>query len=142
VFLIIVGLAVVLFVNWGISQSKAEKDKLVLQRPLPDGKLIAEIHTFRTAMWGGPDTLYVSLRESSAASGTRVYSQSYECDDVSAFDLLWQTSSQLQIKVGECNSNPSLDIDSLSRQNEVWQRESRLGSVAIQYVSAKQVATR
>jgi len=93
-------------------------------------------------MWGGPDTLYVSLRDSSVASGTRVYSQSYECDDVSAFDLLWQTPSQLQIKIGQCNSNPSLDINSLSRQNKVSQKESRFGSVAIQYVNAKQVATR
>jgi hypothetical protein len=61
---------------------------------------------------------------------------------VGVFDLQLQTSSQLQIKVGRRNTNPSLDIDSLSRQNKVWQRESRLGLVAIRYVGAKQIATR
>jgi hypothetical protein len=42
VFLIAVGFAVVLLVNWGISQSRAEKDTNVLQRASPDGKMIAE----------------------------------------------------------------------------------------------------
>lgn len=142
VFVIVLGLIVVLIVNWGMSQSKAEKDIEVLRKPSPDGRFIAEIHTFRTGMWGGPDTLYVSLRESSAPLGTKVYSQSYECDDVSAYDLLWQTPAQLQVKVGHCDSNPSLDASSVLRQNTVRQRESRFGSVAIEYVDAKQVAIR
>jgi hypothetical protein len=142
VLAIILTLVTALAVDWGISQSRAERDRIILQRTSLDGKRIAEIHTFTTARWGGPDRLYVSIREISGSFGAKVYEQAYECDDTSAFGVRWQTPSQLQVRVGKCNSNPSLDIHSLDRQNKVLEEQPRSGPVTIDYVDANYVASR
>jgi hypothetical protein len=103
-FLIVVLLAVALFVSWG---DPVRTDRIVLQETSPDGKLVAELHTRITAMWGGPDTLYVSIRRMKEASSSKVYEQVYECDDVSSFNLKWQTPSELQLETGKCDSSPA-----------------------------------
>lgn len=93
-------------------------------------------------MWGGPDTLYVSLRNSSDAFGSKVYEQVYECDHVSAFDLKWQAPSGLQVRTGLCDVGPTLNIRSFKRQNKVIQRNSRFGTVGIQYVETGRKVSR
>ena len=57
---------------------RQEQDRLILQTQSPDGKLVAEVHTFTTGMWGWPDTLYVALRESENPFGDKVYARTYE----------------------------------------------------------------
>jgi hypothetical protein len=118
------------------------QDKLIQQKPSPDGKSVAEIHTFTTLMWGGPDTLYVSLRNSADPFGDKVYSRTYECDDFSAFNLQWQTPTQLTIRYGECNTSYVDDDQSNAQENKVFQKEANWGTVAIQYVDAKYKARR
>jgi hypothetical protein len=45
VFVIFVVLLLALFVDWDVSASRTERDRTVVQKPSPDGKLVAEIHT-------------------------------------------------------------------------------------------------
>lgn len=118
------------------------QDELIQQRPSPDGKFVAEIHTFTTQMWGGPDTLYVSIRNPADRTGDKVYSRTYECGDSSAFDLKWETPTQLTIKFGECNASYVDDLQTNARENRVWQRDPNWGGVAIQYVDAEYKARR
>jgi hypothetical protein len=124
------------------SRERPWQDKLIQQRPSPDGKFVAEIHTFTTTMWGGPDTLYVSLRNPADRIGDKVYSRTYECGDFSAFNLQWQTPTQLTIKYGECNASYVDDDQTNAQENKVFQEEANWGEVAIQYVDAKYKARR
>jgi hypothetical protein len=71
-------LFVALLTDWGRSSAHKEQDRLILQTQSPDGKLVAEVHTFTTGMWGWPDTLYVALRESENPFGDKVYARTYE----------------------------------------------------------------
>jgi hypothetical protein len=93
-------------------------------------------------MWGGPDTLYVSLRNLADSFGDKVYSRTYECDDFSAFNLQWQSPTQLAIRYGECNASNSDDDQTNAQQNKVLQKEANWGAVAIQYVDARYKARR
>lgn len=93
-------------------------------------------------MWGGPDTLYVSLRNPADRIGDKVYSRTYECGDFSAFNLQWQTPTQLTIKYGECNASYVDDDQTNAQENKVFQEEANWGEVAIQYVDAKYKARR
>jgi hypothetical protein len=43
-----------LMVNWGKSAARVERDTLIREKSSPDGQFVAEIHTFLTAMHGGP----------------------------------------------------------------------------------------
>jgi hypothetical protein len=69
------------------SRGRPWQGKLIQQRPSPDGKFVAEIRTFTTTMGGGPDSLYVSLRNPADRIGDKAFSRTYECDDFSAFNL-------------------------------------------------------
>ncbi len=89
-------------------------------------------------MWGGPDTLYVSLRNpADRFGGAKVYSRTYECGDFSAFTLQWQTPTQLTVNYGECNASYVDDDQTNAQENKVWQKEANWGGVAIQYVDTK-----
>jgi hypothetical protein len=138
VALVAIGL-VALIVDGG---DRPWQDKLIQQRPSPDGKSVAEIHIFTTRMWGGPDTLYVSIRDADRPRGAKVYTRTYECDDLSAFDLKWQTPTQLTIRYGECNASYVDDPQTNAQQNKVWQSEDNWDGVAIQYADAKYKARR
>ena len=119
------------------------KDSLILQKPSPDGKLVAEIHTFTTAMWGGPDTLYVAIRQSDRSEPEKVYSRTYECGDFSAFGLEWETPEELTIKYGECNPSPFAHTPAENaKENKIWQQETSWNGVTIRYDDARREATR
>jgi hypothetical protein len=140
VFLILVA---ALLWDWDRSSTRKEKDSLILQKPSPDGKLVAEIHTFTTAMWGGPDTLYVAIRQSDRSEPEKVYSRTYECGDFSAFGLEWETPEELTIKYGECNPSPFAHTPAENaKENKIWQQETSWNGVTIRYDDARREATR
>ena len=130
-------LFVALVVDRGKSSARTEQDHIIQRRPSPDGKLVAEIHTFTTAMWGGPDTLYVSIGEVEHAHGDKVYSRTYECDDFSGFKLEWNTPKDLTVTYGECNP-PSGDQSPAehARENKIWQSNIAWRDVMIHYIDS------
>jgi hypothetical protein len=142
----VIAVALILFtlliVDWSRSSKRTEQDRIIQQRPSPDGKLIAEIHTFTTAMWGGPDTLYLSIRPAQSASGSTVYSRTYECADYSAFGLEWNTLKDLTLKYGECHSSKFDSPTEFAQENKISKSDSAWNDVMIHYVDSRHVASR
>jgi hypothetical protein len=137
----------VLIILWGRSAARTEKDVLVQQKLSPDNALVAEIHTFTTAMHGGPDKLYVTLRQVDRPFGYKVYERTYECDDLSAFGLRWESPFELTIAYGACDAGHEQGKGKyrefyLNEENKVWRSDTAWQRVKINYIDTKYVATR
>lgn len=114
------------------------RDNLLQQSISPDGRLVAELHESITPQRGGPDTLYVTLRLARQPLGDRVYSRTYECSDLSAFRLRWDSSNELALAYGACDSGHWHSKE----ENTVWKRDAVWRNVKITYEDTKHVATR
>jgi len=139
--LAVFGSLAVLMIDWGKSTAKTEKDTLIRDKTSPNGKFVAEIHTFITAMHGGPDRLYVIIKPAQGDHPTweeRLYTRTYECNDTSAFELDWPNSTELIITYGECQASPGHDQD----ENRVWEQMSVSHGITITYRRSDYVATR
>ena len=134
-----------LMIDWGRSAAKVEKDLLIAQAISPDQRCVAEIHSLTTAMHGGPDKVYVTLGRTDFPPGDRIYERTYECDDMSAFHLRWQSAHDLAITYGACNparkALEGRDQDSYYReQNRVWRSDTAWDDVRVKYEDSGQVA--
>jgi hypothetical protein len=135
-----------LVIDWGRSSARAEKDVVITQARSPDNQFVAEIHLLTTAMHGGPDKVYVTITETGTPVSDRVYERTYECDDVSAFRLWWDTPHNLAVTYGSCNAeveqgNAQIRDFNHQQQNRVWRSETTWGPVKISYKESDHIAT-
>jgi len=105
----------------------------------PDRKSVASLYRFITAMWGGPDTLYVTIRRDSFPwAEETVYRVEYECDDVTAFDLRWKDSEHLTISYGACGTGDSR----WEGPNNTLKKLTTSGRISIEYTDTGHVAVK
>jgi hypothetical protein len=144
VFVLVVALFVALLVGWDDgSSARINSDRLIEQSTSPDGRVVAELHKHTSAMWGGPDTLYIAIGQSDRTERNKVYSRTYECADYSAFGLEWETPRQLTIRYGECNPSQFAHTPAENaKENKVWQQDTSWNGTTIRYDDAHQEATR
>lgn len=117
---------------------RGSRDYLVQQEASPDGKFIPELHQIITSMHRRPDTLCVTLRDVSHPFGDKVYFRTYECSNLSAFRLQWESPNELKIDYGECDSGRwhTKDENAIRNNDAVWR------DVKITYQDTKYVSTR
>jgi hypothetical protein len=126
-----VALVTLVMVTWG-----GPKDRLVAQSLSPDKRTIAEIHEEITGMWGGPDTIYVSLM------GQKVYVRVYGCDDSSGYTLHWESPHKLTVTYSACRPYPSRPGDySVAESDPVQQMLRSWNDIEIGYKDSGHVAT-
>jgi hypothetical protein len=122
-----------LLVSWG-----GDKDQTRQSAPSPDGRFIAELHTVLTPMHGGPDTLYVAIRNKNDAFGETVFSRVYECDDTSGFNIRWNGAETLEVSYGACDTGQwhTPAEDRITTKQVVWR------GIAINYLDSRHTARR
>lgn len=139
--LISIGLVLILLVGgflWLVVDFGGhEKTHLISQSESPDGNFVVEVHEVTTPMHGGPDSVQVTLRSTTAAVGDVVYSQNFECGpDYSAFQVEWQSSKNLIVQSGICDAGRYNSASS----NKVLRKIMSWEGVSIVYRESDHVA--
>lgn len=135
----------ILMIDWAKSSARAQKDAVIAHTGSPDGQFEAEIHVFTTAMHGGPDTLYIELRQVAPPFAEKIYERTYECSDFSAFSIHWESPHDLTIAYGACNAQRK-QTKGIYREfyykeeNKVWRSDTEWQGVNINYIDTKYVA--
>ena len=136
----------VLMFDWTRSSAKVENDVLIGKDLAPDKQSVAEIHLATTAMHGGPDKIYVTIRKAGSSDAQRIYERTYECDDLSAFRLQWDSPHDLRITYGKCEAGREQAKGGLKafndrQQNQVWRSDTAWQDVKISYEDTRYIAT-
>jgi hypothetical protein len=135
-----------LMIDWDRSSAKVEEDVLIARDLSPDKQSVAEIHLLRTAMHSGPDKIYATISKTGSPASDRIYERTYECDDLSAFRLQWDSRRDLRITYGKCDAGVAQgkglykDFNE-KQQNKVWRSDIAWQDVRISYEDTKYVAT-
>jgi hypothetical protein len=123
------GLLVYLLVSEG-----ASKDQMRASAWSPNGRFVAELHTVIAPVHGGPDTLYLAIRDKNEAFGETVFSRVYECDDANGFNIRWTGAETLNVSSGECDTGHS-EEDRVHTKQMVWR------GIAIKYFDTHDAGT-
>jgi hypothetical protein len=133
VLVAVFGLSVFLLLSWGVA-----KDQTKRSAASPDGRFVAELHTVIAPRFGGPDTLYVSIRGQKDTFGETVFSRVYECDDTSGFNIHWTGPEELNVLYGACDTGQlhTPADDRITTKQVVWR------GVTVNYLDSHHPAMR